>query len=215
MHDHPAQPVLIVTADDYGYAPGYNRGILVAVGAGALDAVSAMVGRRWCEPAPLLAAGVEIGLHLELPGDPPPAQTERFESLFGHAPAFLDGHHHCHASDEHAGAVARFAAEQGLPVRSVDDAHRRLLREAGVATQDRLVGRRDPSEPALPPLLAGDDPLPAGVTEWFVHPGYRDPRAGSAYDEPREQDLEMLLTVGHELARRAVRRTHGEALAGR
>ncbi len=37
--------VLIVNADDYGYHPAYDAGILEAAGAGALDAVSAMVTR--------------------------------------------------------------------------------------------------------------------------------------------------------------------------
>jgi predicted glycoside hydrolase/deacetylase ChbG (UPF0249 family) len=39
--------ILVITADDYGYWPSYNRGILDAVAAGAVDSVSAMVdGRR-------------------------------------------------------------------------------------------------------------------------------------------------------------------------
>jgi predicted glycoside hydrolase/deacetylase ChbG (UPF0249 family) len=189
--------VLIITADDYGYAREYNRGILRAAAAGAIDAVGAMVGRRWCEPAPLLDAGVEIGLHLELPGEEPVAQLERFEALFGRPPAFLNGHHHCHARPGVAAAIAGLAAERGLPVRSVDADHRRMLRAAGVATPDRLIGRMDPSEPALPGLLAqgrGRTP-PPGVTEWMVHPGYPDPRSGSSLDEAREEDLDLLLTI--------------------
>ena len=45
---------LIITADDYGYWPSYNEGILAAIEAGAVDAVSAMVEREHCDPRPLL-----------------------------------------------------------------------------------------------------------------------------------------------------------------
>ena len=60
---------LLITADDYGYSPRYNAGILRAAHRGAIDAASAMVTRPWCDPAPLLASGVEVGLHLELIGE--------------------------------------------------------------------------------------------------------------------------------------------------
>jgi predicted glycoside hydrolase/deacetylase ChbG (UPF0249 family) len=58
---------LIVTADDWGYSSRYNAGIAEALGAGAVDAVSAMVLRPACDPGPLLEYGVEVGLHLEIP----------------------------------------------------------------------------------------------------------------------------------------------------
>jgi chitin disaccharide deacetylase len=207
-----AETVLIITADDYGYARGYNRGILRAADKGAIDAVSAMVGRRWCEPAPLLDAGVEIGLHLELPGEEPAAQLERFQQVFGRPPAFLNGHNHCHARAAVAGAVAELAAARGLPVRSVDAEHRRALRAAGVATPDRLIGRMDPSEPVMPSEFAQGAPPPPGVTEWMVHPGYADSESGSSYDRAREEDLDLLLRVS-SATRRVRRRTHREALA--
>ena len=214
---HPeavAQPTLIITADDYGYAPGYNRGILEAAGAGAVDAVGAMVGRRACEAAPLLATGTEIGLHLELPGDPVQAQVARFEEIFGRAPAFLDGHRHCHAQPPYATGVAELAAAARLPVRSVSRDHRELLRSRGCATPDRLIGRFAATEPPLPTLLAGDGALPPGVTEWMVHPGYADATSGSAYDAEREQDLELVLSLSGTLGGRAGRATHSALGAG-
>ena len=57
--------LLVITADDYGYWPSYNQGILEAIEMGAIDCVSAMVDREYCEPEPLLETGVEIGLHIE------------------------------------------------------------------------------------------------------------------------------------------------------
>ena len=190
-------PRLIISADDYGYAPGYDRGILEAARAGAIDAASAMVLRR-CDPAPLLDTGTEIGLHLEIGRDAPRAEAEHelgrqlleFERLFKRPPAFIDGHHHCHAMPHAAAVVAGAAAAAGIPVRSVSEGHRSLLRAEGVATPDLLVGRLGPEEPARPAEL---DRLPGGVTEWMVHPGHADPAIGSAFDAEREEDLALLL----------------------
>jgi predicted glycoside hydrolase/deacetylase ChbG (UPF0249 family) len=223
---------VIVTADDYGYGAPVDRGILEAARAGAVDAVSAMVERD-CDPEALLEARVEVGLHLELPGAPEPggaragpreraaavaaagAQIERFRSLFGREPAYLDGHRHCHAAPGLGAAIGHVAAERGLAVRSVGAAHRRTLRCLGVRTPDRLVGRLVENEEAVPaelrPLLGGGNP-PPGVTEWMVHPGYRNPAGGSRYDAGREEDLRLLLELTACPGVVRARATHAEAL---
>lgn len=224
--DPDAAPSLVITADDYGYRPAYDAGILEAVRAGAVDAVSAMVTRE-LDPAPLLETRVEVGLHLELAEMPDraaagPAEREeaidalgaqltRFEDMFGRPPAYLDGHHHCHAREGLAPDVARIAAARNLPVRSVGARHRRLLRGVGVATSDRLVGRIEETEPPLPEEIAlvldgGDAPL--GVTEWMVHPGHRDPQAASSFDAAREQDLELVVDLSDAIGRVFRRGTH-------
>lgn len=198
---------LIITADDYGYSTRYDEGIREAAAVGAVDSVSAMVLRPGLEPGPLLATGIEIGLHLELAGDPGApradraeraraaaaiaAQIERFERRFGRKPAYLDGHHHCHARPGLGVVVAALAVAHALPVRSIDPRQRRLLRCRAVATPDLLIGRRSESEPVLPVELAAGQ-LPAGATEWMVHPGYPDPDSGSSYDAGRLEDLELL-----------------------
>jgi predicted glycoside hydrolase/deacetylase ChbG (UPF0249 family) len=228
-----ARPALIITADDYGYAAAYDRGIVEVAGAGAIDAASAMVLRDGIEPEPLLATGVGVGLHLELDvesgeghgvGEGDRAldelrrQLERFEDLFGQGAAHLDGHHHCHARPEVADAIAREAGRLHLPVRSIDAEHRGLLRRHGVPTPDRLVGRfSEEAEAALPedlrPAAEGDGPLPPGVTEWMVHPGHSDPGSGSGYDVAREEDLDLLLGLSLDPALSAARLTHATALA--
>jgi chitin disaccharide deacetylase len=220
VREESAIPTLVITADDYGYRPSYNRGILEVARAGAVDAVSAMVEREFCDPEPLLRSGVAIGLHLELPETlergaarvSALTQLDRFDRTFGRPPAYLDGHNHCHAANGIATPIARMAAERGLTVRSINDRHRRLLRGAGVPTPDRLVGRLEPSEPALPELLEAvldsSAAPPPGVTEWMVHPGYRDPQGESSYDLAREQDLALLLEVAPKLGRAFTRSTH-------
>ena len=222
---------LIISADDYGYSPAYDEGILEAAETKAIDAASVLVRRGPVRARELLLAGVEVGLHLEFDSPVSGAvaggvdrssaqaslvlQLDRFGEAFGRPPAFLDGHHHCHAKAGLAGVVGRMAAERGLPVRSVDAAHRRLLRQLGIATADLLVGRVSEAEPVTPPaleeMLAGGE-APDGVVEWMVHPGHPDPASGSAYDAGREQDLRLLgdlLDAGSLLGLRA---THVGAL---
>jgi predicted glycoside hydrolase/deacetylase ChbG (UPF0249 family) len=192
-----SRPRLLITADDYGYSPEYNRGILEAAESGAIDAAGAMVTRAWCDPRPLLATGVEVGLHLEAAGGVE-VQLEAFTRLFGRPPQFVDGHHHCHADPGFEQEVIDAALGLGARVRSIDDAQRRRLRDAGVTTPDRLIGRLAAEEPALPDEVAaverGAAP-PPGLTEWMTHPGRADPGLGSAYDEEREADLELLLRL--------------------
>lgn len=147
----------------------------------------------------LAATGVALGLHAEAGGTGEGLtecdlrmQLEAFERLAGRAPSHLDGHRHCHAAAGVARLVAAVARERDLPTRSIDPAHRRLLRAAGVRTSDLLVGRFEEGEPALPHEL---ERPPSGVAaiEWMVHPGYPDRAAGSRYDRGRGEDLEMLL----------------------
>jgi predicted glycoside hydrolase/deacetylase ChbG (UPF0249 family) len=222
---------LIISADDFGYAPAYDRGILEAVDAGAVDAVSVLAGRQELDPFGLALADVELGLHLELPVEPAglasgrerraalaafDSQLESFRRAFRRDPAFLDGHKHCHAAPGLAALVGRRGVEHGLVVRSVDARHRERLRSLGATTPDLLVGRTDESEPALPAevndvLLGGHGAQ--GVVEWMVHPGHPDPAAGSAYDQGRKEDLRLLLRLAEEPAVRRLRATHVEALA--
>lgn len=214
---------LIITADDYGYAPAYDRGILEAIEAQAIDAVGVMAAREGLDPWPLATKEVELGLHLELPDasfrhgvtSALETQLDRFRDAFRREPAFVDGHKHCHARPGIAIAIARWAAELGAAVRSVDDGHRELVRSCGARTIDRLVGRMSEREPALPDevngLLIGEAGVP-GVVEWMVHPGHAEPATGSSYDRGREEDLRLLLGLTGEPALRRVRATHAQSL---
>ena len=217
---------LIITADDWGYSPRYNAGIVEAMRSGAIDAVSALVLRPECDPAPLLEAGVEVGLHLELklPAaggyeelmGAPRIQAEGFERLFGRPPAYIDGHHHCHASLPSATAVEDLALELGVSVRAVGEDHRYRLSERGIASPDRAIGRMDEHEPVMPRLLGealSSGALPWGTTEWIVHPGHSDPDSGSGYDRGREEDLALLLRLAEDESLTSVRGTHAATLA--
>lgn len=191
------EPTLVITADDFGYRSAYDAGIVLAAHAGAVDRVSVMATRE-CDPEPLLQTGVVIGLHLE-PDRSIADQLRGFERLFSRPPDFIDGHRHCHVEPRMAAVVTPVALELDVPVRSINPPHRAHLRAAGVRTTDRLVGRLFEHHAALPlevdRWMSGDR-VPPGTTEWFVHPGYRDPKGGSTYDAGRPDDLALLLALG-------------------
>lgn len=222
-----SERLLVISADDYGYSRRYDAGIVAAAEAGAVDAVSVMVGRDEVEPDALRGSGVELGLHLELVGERDSAragpdaraaaaaaieaQIVRFRELLGSDPAFIDGHRHAHARPGYGVVLSDAANAISAVVRSVDRRHRSLLRCRGVATPDLLVGRGSEDQSPLPSELEDPASLPA-VTEWMVHPGYPDPGAGSAYDAGREEDLQLLL--GWKVPAGVRRTTHRRALAG-
>jgi predicted glycoside hydrolase/deacetylase ChbG (UPF0249 family) len=206
MADQPGRPgaKLVITADDYGYWPSYNDGIIEAIDRGVVDSVSVMVERDYADREPLLERGVEVGLHLEFEGRwgrrsgnaarrALEVQLDRFSRQFGFWPSYIDGHHHCHARPEMVSHVADLAIQLHIPVRSVSTKHRQLLRERGIRTQDHLIGRISPDEEL--PDTASMVNLDPGVTIWFTHPGYPDPKSGSDYDAAREEDLDLLLRM--------------------
>jgi predicted glycoside hydrolase/deacetylase ChbG (UPF0249 family) len=229
----PKGRALIITADDYGYSPRYDDGIVEAATAHAVDSVSVLVTRGRLNVDPLLATEVETGLHLELPreleevenaGERERAQAlseldrqlEAFQAALGRPAAYLDGHRHCHAQAGLAAPLGREAARRGLPVRSIDADHRRILRRAGAATPDRLIGRySEEPDGALPvelrPVVDGEKELPRGINEWMVHPGHPDPESGSGYDQAREEDLDLLLSLCLLPALTSARLTHTAA----
>jgi predicted glycoside hydrolase/deacetylase ChbG (UPF0249 family) len=192
--------MLLINADDYGYGPSYDAGILEAARAGAIDGASAMVLRGALDPQPILDTGIAVGLHLELDRASLGEQVQLFEDAFGREPDYLDGHKHCHARGRPAIDVANLARERGWPVRSIDARHRRLLRCKGVKTADRMVGRMWESEPVLPEEIEAyleNGSTWEGLLEWVVHPGRAARDGVSSYDAGREEDLQVLL----ELAR--------------
>jgi hypothetical protein len=219
---------LTITADDWAYSPHYDRGIAEALAAGALDAVGVMVLRE-PDPAPLLASGVAIGLHLELGEDARVdrggcgvgrsevgiavtelvRQLEEFERIFGRPAAYIDGHGHCHAGPSVAEAIARQAKRLGVSIRSVSAEHRAVVRAAGAATNDAFVGRHEPGEPRVPAeieaYLGGDDAALSGRVEWMVHPGHPDPANPRPFDPVRLDDLTVVLELADHPRLRAIR----------
>jgi predicted glycoside hydrolase/deacetylase ChbG (UPF0249 family) len=193
---------LIVNADDLGYDPEIDRGILEAHARGIVTSTTAMVDAPFA-PAALRAAPPSLGVGLHAVLDPGSTaeeaerailgQLRRFEDLRGAPPTHLDGHKHAHAAPGVLGVVARLAAARALPVRALDAGMRRALRSAGVATADHFLGdaalRPAWTEGALLAAIAG---LADGVTEIMAHPGYRPSHARTSFAGEREVELAAL-----------------------
>lgn len=200
----PAARRLVVNADDLGYDPEIDRGILLAHARGLVTSATAMVLTPFA-PAALAAAPRSLGVGLHLVVDSwlaaPEArdellrQLERFEALRGAPPTHLDSHKHAHAAPGVLAAVAGVAAERGLPVRAMSEEVRAALRRRGVRTTDAFLG-----DAALRPawtvaaLVAALAAVPAGVTELMAHPGFRPSAARTSFGVEREVELSALIS---------------------
>jgi predicted glycoside hydrolase/deacetylase ChbG (UPF0249 family) len=191
--------VLIVNADDLGYDPEIDRGILEAHRGGIVTSATAMVETPFAAAA-LRGAPRSLGVGLHAVVDPALGrggaeavlrrQLARFEELRGAPPTHLDSHKHAHARPEILAAFAAVAAERGLPVRAMDEATRAALRGAGVRAADRFLG--DASlRPAwtVEALVTSLGALEEGVTELMAHPGHAPSHARTSFGVEREQEL--------------------------
>ncbi len=193
---------LVVNADDLGYDPEIDRGILEAHARGIVTSATAMVGTRWSAAAlraapPALGVGLHVvldeGLSPAAAGEAIRVQLDRFEQLRGAPPSHLDAHRHAHARPGMLPVFAAAAAARGLPLRAIDGAMRRELRAAGVRTSGAFLG-----DAALRPcwtrerLLAALAALPEGTAELMAHPGHAPSHARTSFGIEREVELEAL-----------------------
>ncbi len=203
---------LVVNADDLGYDPAIDAGILEAHARGIVTAATAMVDTPFAERA-LAEAPVtlDLGLHVAVAageGGGPAAladdiarQLERFRALRGAPPTHLDSHRHSHAAPGALGAFAEAARREGIPLRALDDGMRAALRARGVATADAFLG-----DATLRPcwtrerLLATIAALPAGVVELMCHPGHAPTHARTSFAAERELELAALCDPAARLA---------------
>ena len=183
---------LIVNADDLGFTPGINRGILEAHERGIVTSTSLMVDR------PAAAEGAEIaratpslsvGLHavldhqdeLTVTAETCDAelgrQLARFEELVGARPTHLDSHHHAHRNSRIRDVFLAFAERHALPMREHTVRHcPDYYGEPAIDVENLL-------------LILGR--LSDGDTELGCHPGYADGLV-SRYTVERERELDAL-----------------------
>lgn len=203
--------LVVVNADDLGYDPEIDRGILEAHARGIVTSTTAMVETPFAADALREAPrSLGVGLHAVLDpslgaGEAEAAlrrQLARFRDLRGVPPTHLDGHRHVHAEPRILEAFVAVAAAEGLPVRSVDPAMRDLLRARRITTPDLLLGdasRRPAWTEAA--LVAALGALPEGVTEIMTHPGYAPRHVRTSFGPEREVELAALCS---EAVRRAL-----------
>jgi predicted glycoside hydrolase/deacetylase ChbG (UPF0249 family) len=194
--------VLIVNADDLGYDPEIDRGILEAHRGGIVTSATAMVETPFAAAA-LGGAPGSLGLGLHAVLDPGLGragaeaalrrQLARFEALRGAPPSHLDSHKHAHALPEILAAFSAVAAERGLPVRAMDAATRAALRARGVRVADAFLGDAT-LRPAwtVEALVASLAAVGEGVTELMAHPGHAPSHARTSFGAERELELAAL-----------------------
>ena len=219
-------PFLIVNADDFGQAPGINRGVVAAHERGVVTSASLMV--RW--PAAAEAAAyarahreLAVGLHLDLgewclrDGEwvaryrvvdtddadaverELAAQLETFRALLGRPPSHLDSHQHVHRSDPAASLVAAAAADLGVPLRDRDP---RVCYRGDFYGQDGH-GAPYPEGITVDAFERVVSDLAEGWTELACHPGEPDDALASTYRAERQLELAVLCD---DRARDAIRR---------
>lgn len=195
----PGARLVVVVADDLGYDPAIDAGILEAHRAGVVTATSALVGGPFARAAIREApATLAVGLHLELPfgtgeeraGQEILRQLRAFEEARGAPPTHLDGHKHVHAEPAVLAAVLRVAGPLGLRVRALDPAMRDRIRSAGARAADRFVGDAD-LRPCWTPeaLAAAARCVLPGTTEIMIHPGYLPRHVRTSFAAEREEEL--------------------------
>jgi predicted glycoside hydrolase/deacetylase ChbG (UPF0249 family) len=205
---------LVINADDLGYDPEIDRGILLAHREGLVTSATAMVdtpfsGEALSAAPPSLGIGLHAVLDPAAPAAEAPAalrrQLLRFARLRGAPPTHLDSHRHLHARADLLPAFLEVAREQGLPLRALDAPMRDAVRRAGVATTDAFLGDAD-LRPCwtLARLLGALEGLPEGTVELMAHPGYRPSLARTRFGAEREVELEALR---HPAARAALLRS--------
>jgi predicted glycoside hydrolase/deacetylase ChbG (UPF0249 family) len=210
---------LIVNADDFGRTPGVNAGVLEAHCRGIVTSATVMVlekaAPRGIREASERARRLSLGLHFCVTGGGPPgaaarylptlapdgrfprtpeelperipaaevraeleAQIEIFRMLARKDPTHLDSHHR----------------SRGLPARAPNEAARRALRAARVATPDRFEDGFHGDGVSIEGLARILEELPDGVTELMCHPAVVDDelRGGSRYADRRDDEREIL-----------------------
>lgn len=126
---------LVVNADDFGYWPSVNRGIVDSHVGGVLTSASLMVtGHAVAEAVELSREhpSLSLGLHFDVWGEDersfPTAdagavrdeflrQLEEFERLLGRLPTHVDSHRHVHREDHLFPVFVEVVEPLGVPLR--------------------------------------------------------------------------------------------------
>ncbi len=198
--------VLVVNADDFGYSPGVNRGIVECHRRGIVTSTSLMVDAKGTAEAVALGQenpDLSIGLHWDVFGederdfdlDDVPAvreefrrQLERFQELLGRPPTHVDSHRHAHREDHLLPVFEELVEPLGVPLRG----DRRVKFVGGFYAQwEWGVTELDYVRvPFLEQLLREE--VAEGWTELSCHPGYVTPRFDSMYSSEREEEIRTL-----------------------
>lgn len=197
---------LIVNADDFGYAPGINRGIIDAHERGIVTSTTMIVNGRAVDEAVALSRShpeLSVGLHVNFTNegerlvefdDPRICRAELrrqfqlFRDLMGRLPTHIDSHQHVHRAPGRRPFFQELASEFNLPLRD-----ERPVTFKGAFYAQWEHGVSDPSKVSLEAItrLVHEEVL-EGVSELSCHPGYVDSDFECVYLADRELEVATL-----------------------
>ena len=197
---------LVVNADDFGYSPGVNRGIVECHRRGIVTSTSLMVTAKGTEEAVALSRAnpeLAIGLHWDVFGederrfdlDDVPAvrdefhrQLELFHELLGRLPTHVDSHRHAHREEHLLPVFHELVEPLGVPLRG--DGRVKFVGGFYAQWEWGVTELGHISVPFLQQMLR--DEVAEGWTEFSCHPGYVTPGFESMYSSEREEEIRTL-----------------------
>ncbi len=197
---------LAVNADDFGYSPGVDRGIVECHSRGIVTSTSLMVTAKGTEEAVALSRAnpeLAIGLHWDVFGederrfdlDDVPAvrdefhrQLELFHELLGRLPTHVDSHRHAHREEHLLPVFHELVEPLGVPLRG--DGRVKFVGGFYAQWEWGVTELGHISVPFLQQMLR--DEVAEGWTEFSCHPGYVTPGFESMYSSEREEEIRTL-----------------------
>jgi len=197
---------LIVNADDFGYSPGTNRGIVDCHIRGVVTSTSMMVTGRATEEAAALARehpSLAVGLHFDLWGeDERPFDTndvdavreelgrqlDEFRRLLGREPTHVDSHRHVHREPQLFEAIAELVEPLGVPLRG--DGKVAFVGGFYAQWEWQVTNLEYVSVGFLQRMI--EEEVAEGWTELSCHPGYATAGFDPVYDAEREEEVRTL-----------------------
>ncbi len=205
------EKLLLVNADDFGYANGVDRGIIDAHVRGIVTSTSVMIrggetlSMQILSNFPRLSAGLhffiedkefETMLRSRAPlrdstliwvSEELERQWMLFETIIGRVPSHIDSHHNIHFHPQIMEIMTDYGLKNSVPIRNTYA--RKLITDfyggRGTGNKDRV------GVDALLKILMH---LSYGVTELVCHPGLADAKLKekSSYADLREVELRTL-----------------------
>ena len=189
-----SQRYLIVNADDFGFSPGVNEGIIQAHEQGIVTSASLMVRQQSAPAAAAYARehpALSVGLHVDLAewvyrdetwvllyevvslsdatavANEVSRQLDAFRRLVGRDPTHIDSHQHIHREEPLHSILAGVARTLKVPLRHYDP----TVGYCGSFYGQTGKGEPVPDAIAVNGLIKTLEELPSGVTELGCHPG--------------------------------------------
>ncbi len=197
---------LIFNADDFGQAPGINRGILDCHTRGVVMSTSLMVTGRAMSEAVSMSRDhprLSLGLHWDVWGederefditDVPRVkeefhrQIDTFEKVVGRLPTHVDSHRHAHRERHLMPLFKELVEPLGIPLRG--DGNVRFVGGFYAQWEWRVTNLDYVSVPFLERMLREE--VGDGWTEFSCHPGYVGQDSTAVYAHEREAEVRTL-----------------------